>query len=62
MSNKYTNTVTAAAYSLGVHPEVLQQCLEPMREATQKLSEKDSPDYFVIQSIKVAIHKNDVRS
>lgn len=59
MSNKYTNTVKAAAYSLGVHPEVLQQCLEPMRVATERLAHKDTPDFYVIQSIRVAVLKGD---
>jgi hypothetical protein len=59
MSNKYTNTLSAAAYSLGVHPEVLQQCLDPMKEATERLRQKDSPDFYVIQSIKVSVLKED---
>jgi hypothetical protein len=59
MSNKYTNTVKAAAYSLGVHPEVLQQCLDPMRVATERLREKDSPDFYVIQSITVSVLKGE---
>lgn len=39
MSNKYTNTVQAAAYSLSVDPEILQQALEPLRTATGKRRE-----------------------
>lgn len=37
-SNKYTNTVRAAAYSLGVDVELLQQALEPLRKASDEKS------------------------
>lgn len=33
--NRYTNTVKAAAYSLGVDVDILQQSLEHMRRATE---------------------------
>lgn len=35
MSNKYTNTLSAAAMSLQVSPHVLQAFLEPMRQASE---------------------------
>lgn len=35
MSNKYTNTVQAAAYSLSIDTEILQQALEPLRKVTE---------------------------
>lgn len=58
MSNKYTNTLKAAAYSLGVNEEVLHQCLEQMREVSVRLKDNDSKDLFVIANIKVSIPKN----
>lgn len=60
MSNKYTNTITAAAYSLGVHPEVLQQSLEQMREISERVRTDKGPDLFVIGHIKVSIQKQNV--
>lgn len=57
MGNKYTNTIKAAAYSLSVDEEVLQQCLEQMREVSARLKDTKSPDLFVTANIKVAIEK-----
>lgn len=62
MSSKYTNTVTAAAYSLGVHPEVLQQSLGQMRRITKKLKSNDEKDFFVIHKITISLNKADTNS
>lgn len=56
MSNKYTNTVQAAAYSLSVDIELLQQALEPLRKATElrkEMAKKGpsnvvSPEWYTI--------------
>ncbi len=58
MNNEYTSTLRAAAYSLSVDEEVLQQCLEQMREVSRSLKNKDNKDLFVIANIKVSIPKN----
>jgi hypothetical protein len=59
-SSKYTNTVIAAAYSLGVHPEVLQQSLGQMRKITKKLKSNDETDFFLIHKITISLNKSDI--
>jgi hypothetical protein len=52
-SNKYTNTLYAAAYSLGVDVEILNQSLEHLRRASvlkQELLKHEYPykDFYTI--------------
>lgn len=59
MNNKYTNTVKAAAYSLGVDVDILNQSLEQMRRASElrkELKHDIDTQYFSIQ-VQVKPHK-----
>ena len=49
-NNKYTNTITAAAMSLGVDVDVLAKALDHLRVATDmKRSDKADTYQFVIK-------------
>jgi hypothetical protein len=48
MNNKYSNTLLAAAYSLGVNVEVLSQSLEHLRRASELKSQIDIQEFYTI--------------